>query len=83
MNVYLLILIIVIFVVLGLVLYKAKRYEFTVNSKFILNLLFNELDGIYSRLEYGHMSDFEKMALIDRKNEIEYTLEQFYGKKLI
>ena len=45
-----LILFILIFLILGYIIYKVKRYEFTDNTKFILNLLFNELKGISDKL---------------------------------
>lgn len=77
-----LILFIIIFLLLGYILYKLKHREFTDNTKFILNLLFSELDGIYKELKIGELSNFEKKLLITRKEEILFILEQFFGKNL-
>lgn len=77
-----LILFIIIFLLLGYILYKLKHREFTYNTKFILNLLFSELDGIYKELKIGEISNFEKKLLITRKEEILFILEQFFGKNL-
>ncbi len=77
-----LIIFILIFLLLGFVFYKIKRYEFTDNSKFILNLLFNELGHINDKLKYGQISEYERKVLSIRENEIYYILEQFFGKDL-
>jgi hypothetical protein len=73
---------ILIFFLLGFIFYKLKKFNFTDNSKFILNLLFYELDGIYLKLKVDKLSSFEKNKLINREKEILYTLEQFFGKNL-
>ncbi len=78
-----LIIFILIFFLLGFIFYKLKRREFTDNSIFILNLLFNELNGIYYKLNFDNISKHERKSLINRKKEIHKTLEQFFGKNLI
>lgn len=83
MNTTRLIFFVLVFLFLGFLFYKIKPYEFTDNSKFILNLLFDELGAIYKRLKNNKISINEKNKLIERKNEIHNILEQFFGKNLI
>lgn len=73
---------IIVFLVLGYIFYKLKHWEFTDNSKYIINLLFEELNNIHYNLKTGTLSEFEKKALIKRKNEIYLILEKFFGKNL-
>jgi len=82
MGILRLVIFIIVFLILGFVFYKLKPREFTDNSKFILNILFEELDSIYAQLEVGKISQFERQALLIRKDEILYVLEQFFGKNL-
>lgn len=82
MSILRLVIFIIVFLILGFVFYKLKPREFTDNSKFILNILFEELDSIYAQLEVGKISQFERQALLIRKDEILYVLEQFFGKNL-
>lgn len=82
MSIGRLIIFILIFTFIGYIFYKVKPYEFTDNSKFILNLLFYELKDINKLLNKGNLSDEEKDLLIARKDEIYYILKQFFGKNL-
>lgn len=82
MSILRLVIFITVFLILGFVFYKLKPREFTDNSKFILNILFEELGSIYAQLEVGKISQFERQALLIRKDEILYVLEQFFGKNL-
>ncbi len=77
-----LILFILLFLLLGLLLYKVKPRDFTDNTKFILNILFDELNNIYYNLRNKKISEFEKQSLLKRKDEIFKILEQFFGKNL-
>ncbi|HMT03308.1 MAG TPA: hypothetical protein PKD00_08400 [Burkholderiales bacterium] len=82
MGIYKLIFFVLIFLILGFVIYRFKPYHFTDNSKFILNLLFEELKGIYSNLKNKELKDKDKISLEKRKDEIYITLKEFFGKNL-
>jgi hypothetical protein len=77
-----LIIFVLIFTVIGYVFYKVKPWDFSDNSKFILNVLFDELKEINKTLKKNGLIDAEKRILVARKDEIYYILEQFFGKNL-
>lgn len=77
-----LIIFILIFIFIGYIFYKIKPWEFTDNSKFILNILFSELSEINKLLSVNNLTNNERVLLVKRKDEIYYTLEQFFGKNL-
>ena len=48
----------------------------------ILNILLNELNEIKIKLNEPNLSEHYKSALINRRNEINNTLAQFFGKNI-
>lgn len=73
---------VIVFVIIGYYFYKLKPFNYTPNCRPIINRLASELNDIDFKIK-SVISEVDKNKLIERKNEIQKTLSQFFGNEMV
>lgn len=78
-EVFITILIIVVAFLFGYYFFKLRKKDFTPNAQIIISILFDERNNLEKEISDSNTTDEEKKKMIERKDEIDSILEQFYG----
>lgn len=78
-EVFTIILIIVVAFLFGYYFFTLRKKDFTPNAQIIISILFDERNLLEKEISDSNTTDEEKKKMIERKDEIDSILEQFYG----